>query len=243
MAFALLRRTSRRVPAILGASQPKSIALLHRPMLTQYAQLRFITHVASKYKELVNTGVLHPSKTQQSLINRLDDLAHQLEKAPAPTTPAAKPSGGFFGGLFGGGGPSSPPSVPKTEKVKSLYIWGGVGVGKTYCMDLFYREVKIAKKRRIHFHHFMLEVHSRIHRWRSTHSGDPVVPVANDIATETKLLCFDEFQVSDIADATIMSRLFSTLFDKGEPLLGIKIHLPVVATRSTPAGSFVLVQV
>ncbi|ORX52837.1 AFG1-like ATPase [Hesseltinella vesiculosa] len=103
---------------------------------------------------------------------------------------------------------------------KSLYVYGNVGTGKTMVMDLFYDTLPIDRKRRVHFHAFMLDVHARIHRIKTTTAAsDPILPLADDIAKESYVLCFDEFQVTDIADAMILRHLFTELFDRGVVLV------------------------
>jgi cell division protein ZapE len=100
---------------------------------------------------------------------------------------------------------------------QGLYIFGGIGRGKSMLMDLFFATAPIEKKRRVHFDEFMLEVHDRLHRQRRDRSleGDVLTPVATDIAAESWLLCFDEFQVGNIADAMLLGRLFGVLLDLG----------------------------
>ena len=112
---------------------------------------------------------------------------------------------------------------------KGLYLWGGVGRGKSMLMDLFFDTAPVERKRRAHFHEFMLDAHARITEWRSLSPGerkrrpeyvksagdDPIPPVARGLVQNAKLLCFDEFQVTDIADAMILGRLFEAMFDEG----------------------------
>lgn len=101
--------------------------------------------------------------------------------------------------------------------VKGLYFWGGVGRGKTYLMDVFFDALPFTRKRRTHFHRFMLDVHERRHRYPDLR--DPLAKVAEEIADETRVLCFDEFFVSDIADAMILGRLMQALFARGVTLV------------------------
>ena len=110
--------------------------------------------------------------------------------------------------------------------MQGLYIFGSVGTGKSMLMDMFFAGAPVAKKRRVHFNAFMLEVHQSLHRWRREASGDPIPPLAWSIAEDVRLLCFDEFQVADIADAMLLGRLFEALFEDGIVVVATSNYAP-----------------
>jgi cell division protein ZapE len=149
--------------------------------------------VRSAYDTLVSAHELKPDPAQARAVGALDRLAGSF---------AAR---GVLSRLFGGGG----------EGLAGVYLWGGVGRGKSMLMDLAFAHIDAAPKRRVHFHEFMLETHARLRTARESEEGDPIEPVAEQIAAEAKLLCFDEMQVTNPADAMILSRLFGRLLDEG----------------------------
>ncbi|MGI9201843.1 MAG: cell division protein ZapE [Woeseiaceae bacterium] len=108
-------------------------------------------------------------------------------------------------------------SASTREPVRGLYIWGGVGRGKTFLMDLFYETLSVESKKRIHFHRMLQDIHSRLAQLGDIE--DPLDQVAADIAADTRVLCFDEFFVSDIGDAMILGRLLEGLFQRGVTLV------------------------
>ena len=164
--------------------------------------------VVGRYQALVATGSIDHDPLQAELARRLDEL----DRALARSDLAAK--GSALGWLFGR-------KAPKRETLRGLYVHGAVGRGKTMLMDLFFESSAVTRKRRAHFHAFMADTQDRIHRTRRAildgrlKGDDPIAPVAEEIAAETRLLCFDEFAVYDIADAMILGRLFQKLFELG----------------------------
>jgi cell division protein ZapE len=154
------------------------------------------------YDQKVASGALKPDADQAQALIALERLEAEL----------AQPSGGLF---------------RKAETPRGVYLWGPVGRGKSMLMDLFFASSPEKKKRRVHFGAFMAEIHRLIDAWRrgdhaerkarfgTAKGDDPIVPTAELIARDIRLLCFDEFQVSDIADAMILGRLFEAMFAKG----------------------------
>jgi len=175
-----------------------------------------------QYRAMLESGQLQPDAAQAHAAAALDALNSRLKNY----RPGKR---GLFGLDFG-----SAESAPQ-----GIYLYGDVGRGKSFLMDLFFASSNIAKKRRVHFNAFMLETHQRIHEWRNV-SGrerlaraelvrdagdDPIAPIAKRMLSEATVLAFDEFQVTDVADAMILGRLFEQLFALG---------VIIVMTSNTP---------
>lgn len=163
--------------------------------------------IVARYNALVAAGTIERDAAQWVLAARMDALAAALAEHQLAHKSSA------LGWLFSRRAATEPP--------EGLYLWGAVGRGKTMLMDLFYESLGVRRKRRVHFHAYMADVHERIHAWRQklkrgeVTGDDPIRPVAASLAEEAWVLCFDEFAVTDIADAMILGRLFTALFEQG----------------------------
>ncbi|MBW4331176.1 AFG1 family ATPase [Stakelama sp. CBK3Z-3] len=163
--------------------------------------------VAERYRALVAAGELKPDAEQAAAAERLDRLAQELEAVPK--------RGSILWRALG-----KAPDPPQ-----GIYLWGGVGRGKSMLMDLFFDNLDIRRKRRVHFHEFMLEVHERLAQERKKEAGDPILPVADAMVGEARLLAFDEMVINNTADAAVLSRLFTRMMTHG---------LTVVTTSNRP---------
>ena len=166
-----------------------------------------MTHVLAAYDALIAAGELRADPEQRTAAIRLDTLAAELE-IPKKT--------GLFARLTGRGG-----SAPR-----GVYMYGDVGRDKSMLMDLFFANVAVERKRRVHFSEFMIEVHGRIAIERRKEAGDPIAPVAAALAEETRLLAFDEMMVTNSPDAMILSRLFTALLEAGVTMVTTSNRAP-----------------
>ena len=166
-----------------------------------------MTFVFDRYRALVEAGELRPDPEQAAAAMKLAALATALEATPRRGSVLWRALGRL-------------PDPPR-----GAYLWGGVGRGKSMLMDLFFSCLDIRRKRRVHFHEFMLDVHQRLAEERKKEAGDPIAPVAAAMVGESRLIAFDEMVVNNSADAMILSRLFTAMWARG---------LTVVATSNRP---------
>ncbi len=157
------------------------------------------------YAQQLSERGFRPDPVQAAVVDRLDDLRQRL-------IAAREADGSIVRRWFSALGSKS-----TSEPVRGIYLWGGVGRGKTWMMDLFYQSLPFPERRRRHFHRFMHDVHAEL---KALHEREaPLEVVAEHIAQDTRVLCFDEFFVSDIADAMILAGLFAALFKRGVTLV------------------------
>ena len=167
-----------------------------------------MTSISARYAALAAAGEIEPDPAQQEVVARLTRLENQVAESRLAEKSSA------LGWLFGR-------RDAARAAINGLYIHGDVGRGKTMLMDLFCAASPVTRKRRAHFHEFMQDVHERVHAYRQRQKrgempvADPIQSTAADLAAESWLLCFDEFHVDDIADAMILGRLFTALFEHG----------------------------
>jgi cell division protein ZapE len=167
-----------------------------------------MSSVFERYDELVHDGQLRRDPAQASAAQVLDRLANELEAVPN--------RGSILWRL----------TAKPAPNPRGVYMWGGVGRGKSMLMDLFFSEVRIDRKRRVHFHEFMLEVHDRLRVERAKEAGDPIPAVAADLKGEARLIAFDEMVVNNSPDAMILSRLFTSLINAGTTVVATSNRSP-----------------
>jgi cell division protein ZapE len=187
-----------------------------------------MTRLKQLYGQRLASGQIQADLAQAETVERLDALAKALSV-----------SRGWFGAV---------------KTTRGLYMWGSVGRGKSMLMDLFFESLARKDKRRVHFHDFMLEIHAFIFEWRKLSQAerrrhpayvrdagdDPIAPAARHISNSAGVLCFDEFHVTQIADAMILGRLFEQLFDRSVTIVATSNRKPsdlYTRTASTASSS------
>ena len=182
------------------------------------------------YRAKVAAGELAPDPPQALAAERLQDLWIKLRGYDPPPRPVN--GNGFLSRLIR----RRPTDEAPEGAPNGLYLVGEVGRGKSMLMDLFFATAQVRRKRRVHFYRFMQDVHARFHAFKQAHPNidDPIPPLADAIAAESILLCFDEFQVNDIADAMILGRLFQALFERGVIVIATSNTRPDDLFRGQP---------
>jgi cell division protein ZapE len=155
------------------------------------------------YDKMISEGSLKDDPGQRTVLEELEKVNHAISKRKAKSL--------FF---------------KKTDNFKGIYIWGGVGCGKSMLMDLFVKNLLVSN-RRVHFHAFMQEIHLSLHKARSSGSKDPLAVVANKVIKNFKVLALDEMQIKDITDAMIVGRLFTLLLNGGVKIVTTSNRIPL----------------
>lgn len=171
----------------------------------------------ARYEQALSQGEFRPDDVQREAITRLDALQQALVARQQAAAPASSGLLGRLSKLIGKEKNAAP------QPVRGLYMWGGVGRGKTWVMDLFFQSIPGERKLRLHFHRFMLRVHEELTQLQG--QSDPLLIIADKFKAETDILCFDEFFVSDITDAMLLGTLMEALFERG---------IALVATSNIP---------
>ena len=195
----------RSLPRSLSACEAAGGGTTRRPP----PPMTLPTTPRERYRDELARGILLPDPAQAALVEELDRIHRSL---------AAAPGGGMLARLAGRLGRG------RREPVRGLYVWGGVGRGKTHLVDLFYRASRLDSKLRMHFHRFMRLVHGELNALPERE--DPLRIVAGRLAARARLLCFDELHVSDITDAMILGRLLGALFERGTTLVATSNIVP-----------------
>ena len=164
--------------------------------------------ITTEYRAKVSSGELTEDAAQELVLCELDRIAVQVA--------VARQKSGGFGRVFS----------KKSAPIAGLYLWGGVGRGKSMLMDMFHDVSGADDSRRVHFHEFMQEIQSALHEVRKSNVEDAIKPVADELASGLRLLCLDEMQITDIADAMIVGRLFERLFDRGVTVVTTSNRIP-----------------
>lgn len=198
--------------ALWGTRVHLLIVRFHVPQSTRFYSTSPVSGPLHTYNSMVSNSTIRDDPHQRVALTKLQSLhdALQYYDPPLPIDPLeAKQSANKWKWI----GKFLPKPQPVTiENIPTgIYLHGDVGCGKSFLMDLFYNTSPIPRKRRVHFHHFMIDIHQRLHKWRMNKSPqmqDPLPTLAAELTRNSFLLCFDEFQVTDVADAMILNSFY-----------------------------------
>jgi peroxisome-assembly ATPase len=199
------------------------------PSMTSDSNLKSLLTPIACYEELVRHGDITEDSHQRHAVEQLQKLYDQiilfdstLSTSVSAGNAASTGKSSWFSSLFTANQNSLKPANNVSSSIKGLYMYGGTGCGKTFIMDLFFEVIPIKRKKRVHFNNFMIDIHKRLHRLKSATKGSSkavgdniMEQITNELMEEAYLLCFDEFQVTDIADAMILKSLFESMLSKG----------------------------
>jgi peroxisome-assembly ATPase len=215
------KRLSILFPHIRRGLTQRMLSNTPQPPVYSHRTNQSLSGPLAKYQSYVEKNLISDDPYQRQTMTTLQKVYDELlvYKPPESGATVAKSSSIFNFRSFSWFGDDSASQSASSNAPCGVYIYGGVGCGKTFMMDLFFEELPLSRKLRSHFNTFMLDIHKRLHKLKSGHRKSPeeshIEKIADDILRESYVICFDEFQVTDIADALLLKSLFTILWQRG----------------------------